>query len=146
MCAPPLHITASLDSRSKFKSETLLPGASQSSLPFPEEAGASLSTHSGLHSPYTELCHLHATQYPAQCYTQRQPDRHPTKLLLHGKACSSFLLEDVFWNSLGSRTLTKSSKADALDIRTYRSSCGPKAGPVPSGHMFGGLTDTGSQH
>lgn len=146
MCAPPLHITASLDSRSKFKSETLLPGASQSSLPFPEEAGASLSTHSGLHSPYTELCHLHATQYPAQCYTQRQPDRHPTKLLLHGKACSSFLLEDVFWSSLGSRTLTKSSKADALDIRTYRSSCGPKAGPVPSGHMFGGLTDTGSQH
>lgn len=103
MFALPPHVTASLDSRSKFKSEVLLQVA---------PVQPSLNSQSdGCQLSYS-LVSVALTRNSVTC----------TPTLPHSVAAhdSSIKLENMLWNILGSRTLMKFSMAEALDIRTYK--------------------------
>lgn len=104
MFALPPHVTASLDSRSKFKSEVL---------PQVAPVQASLNSQSGGCQLSYSLVSVALTRNSVTC----------TPTLPHSVAAhdSSIKLETFkLWNILGSRTLMKFSMAEALDIRTYK--------------------------
>lgn len=103
MFALPPHVTASLDSRSKFKSEVL---------PQVAPVQPSLNSQSGGCQLSYSLVSVALTRNSVTC----------TPTLPHSVAAhdSSIKLESMLWNILGSRTLMKFSMAEALDIRTYK--------------------------